>query len=131
MKTIHTPFFAVALMTIVCMVSGCETAKQAGISYDLGTMSAKVPAPMTKVVEASQSVLKDYGVSVKNLDQTADSTVIEGQDKSGNPVTINMKKASDGQTELKLATDMFGNYQESLGMVKGIYDKLGLAMPAH
>lgn len=130
MKRFHAPICAVALMMVVSLVTGCETAEKAGISYDLGTMSAKVPAPLTKVVEASQSVLKDYGVNVKNLDTKADSAVIEGEDKSGGPVTINMKKLNDSQTELKVATDMFGNYQESLNMVKGIYDKLGLAMPS-
>lgn len=119
---------ALTLVTGLTM-SGCETAKSAGLSYDLGTMSAKVPAPLTKVVDAAESTLNDYGVNINNLDKKADSAVIEGKTKSGGPVTINMKKLNDSQTELKVATDMFGDYDESLKIVKGVFDKLGVAMP--
>ena len=120
----------VGLFTLTAMgLNGCETAKQAGVSYDLGTMSAKVPAPFTQVVSAATSTLNDYGVAVKDLDKQDDQAHFKGETKAGSPVTLNLKKVNDTHTEMKLSTGAFGNYQESLKMAKSIYDKLGLIMP--
>lgn len=127
MRRVSTAMIAVVMMFGGAMMfGGCETAKMAGVDYDMNTMSAKIPAPLNPVVEASQSTLEGYGVHINNVDRSADAASIDGKQSDGSPVTVHMKRISDSQTELKLDA---GGYEKSLGLVKGIYDNLGLVMP--
>lgn len=120
---------SLTVITFAGLAGGCETAKEHGINYEMGTLSAKVPSSFSSVVGATKSALADYGVDIKNSDTDADEAVYEGESKSGKPVTVHLNKLSDSQTEVKVSTDIFGNQQESLALLKKIYNNLNLQMP--
>ena len=124
-NTIATLGLALAVQT---GLSGCVVvaagAGAAGTAYVMGSLDSSVPGNPEKVVEVSESVLKETDIHVVSKDATGIDGTIVGKTALDKKIQITVKRQDEKTSAISIRVGTFGDRELSQELFEKIRARL-------
>jgi hypothetical protein len=130
MRTIHRISTLALALGALTSLSGCLVAAAgagaAGTAYVMGSLDSSLPATPQKVVEATESVLKDTDIRVVSKDATGLDGSVVATTALDTKIQITIKRQDDKNSKISIRVGTFGDRELS----EELFEKIKAKLPA-
>jgi phage tail sheath gpL-like len=107
-----------------CILVAAAAVGAAGAAYVNGDLEARLDASPQKIVQASESALKDMEIPVLSHDSTSVDGKVVARTALGKKVDITVKRDGDTSSKISIRIDTFGDEALSRQILEKIKSKL-------